>query len=371
MENLTEARRLRGIELSLIRKVLQSAPPEAINLALGELGFPLPEILRHKALELLQTSTPVYTPNAGIAELRDAVAARYPGAVADSVCICNGAEEAIFITLLSLIDPGDTVAIPDPDYPAYSSICNILEAKVIRLPYESDLLSVDWDRWEVLLAGGVKALIFSHPSNPCGHVFSAEEVERLSTICSENGVAMVLDGIYDTLCFSEPPPSFCCRSKSLFMIGGLSKSHCMSGWRLGWVVSPPSLAASVIKARQYVSTCSNWLSQHLGSFALTPTGMQSAKTALGLLKDSRRFALQRMGHSLERVLVPPASPFLMLKVDGDDLKYSQKLAGKGVICVPGRAFGEVSRGWLRINIGVPQEKLSPALDIICDELSLY
>lgn len=367
----TEAKRLGGIELSLIRKVLQSAPPSAINLALGELGFPLPKVLRQRAIELLQTATPVYTPNAGIPELRTAIAGLYQGAQADSVCVCNGAEEAVFVTLLALVDPGDTVAIPDPDYPAYSAICKILDANVIRLPYESDLSSVDWARWESLLSSGVKTLLFSHPSNPCGHVFSDNEVERLTSICSKNGVAMVVDGIYEELYFSARPPSFCGRLDSLFMIGGLSKSHCMSGWRLGWVVSPPSLAASVIKARQYVSTCSNWLSQHLGVFALSPTGRQSAKTALGLLKESRRFALQRMGRSLERVLVPPASPFLMLKVDGDDLEFSQNLARKGVICVPGSAFGEVSRGWLRINIGVPEDKLSPAMDVICDELSLH
>lgn len=371
MPFLTESRRLRKVELSQIRQMMQSAPSDAINLALGELSFPLPEILRRKALELLQTATPVYTPNAGLTELRQAISDMYPGSDPASVCVCNGAEEAVYVTLLALLNPGDTVAIPDPDYTAYSAICNILEANVIRLPFESDLLTVDWPLWEKLLVQNVKALILSHPSNPCGHVFTQDEAVHLSEFCASHHIVLIVDEIYARLYFTSPPPSFWQPAEHIISIGGVSKSHCMSGWRLGWVVSPANLISSIIKARQYVSTCSNWLSQKLGEYALSAEGLQAVDQILGQLRVCRSIVTERFCQHTEQVLIPPASPYIMLKVDGNDLQIAGDLAQKFVVTVPGSAFGSLGKGWLRINYAVPQDKLHQALDIICHELDLY
>ncbi|MDD4223587.1 MAG: pyridoxal phosphate-dependent aminotransferase [Candidatus Cloacimonetes bacterium] len=371
MPSLTEARRLRGIELSLIRQVIQAAPPDAINLALGELGFPLPPALRQKALELLQEETPVYTPNAGLPNLREAIAGSYPGSDPDRVCVCNGVEEALFVSLLAMLDPRDTLAIPDPDYPAYSAIGKMLECNIIRLPFESDLSSVDWELWSRLLNSGVKALVLSHPGNPGGFVFSPEEAQRLAAICNSAGITLIVDEIYARLVFQGTVPSFRGRVDRLFILGGLSKSHCLSGWRIGWVLAPAELASAVVKARQYVSTCSNWLSQQLAVFALSPAGLASADEVLAQLKACRKLALAILATPAPDLLAPAATPYLMLRVGGDDLRICQDLAGKGVICVPGSAFGQRSQGWLRLNYALPQDKLKTALDILNNELYLH
>ncbi len=371
MPSLTESRRLRGIELSLIRQVVQAAPPDALNLALGELGFPLPEILRQHALELLQAATPIYTPNAGIPELREAIASMYPGANPEQVCVTNGAEEAVFLSLLALLDPGDTLAVPDPDYSAYPAICKMLEGNLIRLPFESNLSSVDWELWEQLLATKVKALVFSHPSNPAGHVFSESEITRLASLCERYGVALVVDEIYRDLYFSARPASLYGAMENLVVVSGLSKSHCMSGWRLGWALAPAELTPALTKARQYVSTCSHWLSQHLAAFALSPEGMTAVDGVRAQLSACRELALSALEPHRARVLAPDASPYLMLRVEGGDLEFCSRLASKGVVCVPGSAFGEISKGWLRLNYAVPLAQLSPAMDIVCHELSLH
>jgi aspartate/methionine/tyrosine aminotransferase len=368
---LTEADRLQGIELSLIRQVMRDAPPEATNLALGELGFPLPDILRQQAIKLLEQGTPVYTPNAGLPELREAISCRYSGVSPERICVCNGVEEAVFVTLLSILNPGDKVAIPDPDYTAYTAICNILEANVIRLLYESDLSSVDWDIWTELLAKDVKVLILSHPSNPCGHVFSADEAGRLAELCRRHGIILVVDEIYAQLFFDRQPVSFLGMLPSLFILGGLSKSHCMSGWRLGWVVSPIELSASVIKARQYVSTCSNWLSQRLAVFALSTEGEKARDEIMGQLRTCRSIAIEQFSPYPGQAFFPAAGPYMMLKVDGDDLTVCRMLAAKGVVCVPGSAFGDVARGWLRLNYAVDPILLASALKTVCHELYLH
>ena len=368
---MIEAKRLHSVQISLIRQILQCAPSDAINLALGELQFPLPNLLREKSLEILQKGTPRYTPNAGMPELRETIANLYPNTKPENVCVCNGVEEAIFVSLLSILNPGDKIAIPDPEYTAYSAIANILGAKVIRLPYESDLLSINWESWEKILAQNVKMLIFSHPSNPCGHIFTKEEAERLITICNLNKITMVVDEVYSRLVFKNYMPEYFREAESIFLLDGLSKSHCMSGWRIGWVISPPELSASVIKAKQYVSTCSNWLSQKLAVYALSAEGMKAVDEVLAQLNECRFLVVDKFQNLADKVLIPDATCYMMLKVEGDDLVIAQELANKGVVTVPGQAFGEVSKGWLRINYAVPIDKLEPALDTIINELYLH
>jgi len=368
---LIEAKRLHSVELSLIRQITQFASFDAINLALGELQFPLPNILRLKAREILQDGTPRYTPNAGMPELQDAIANLYPFAKPNNVCICNGVEEAIFVTLLSTLNPGDTIAIPDPEYPAYSAIANILETNILRLPYESNLVSINWDTWDSILAQNVKMLIFSHPSNPTGHIFTKDDAERLINICNKYKITLVVDEVYSRLVFGGFLPQFFSEAESMFLLDGLSKSHCMSGWRIGWVISPSELSASVIKTRQYVSTCSNWLAQKLAIYALSSEGMKAVDEVFSQLKECRALVQEKFQDFKDKVLIPDATCYFMLKVEGNDLIIAQELAEKGVVTVPGQAFGDVSKDWLRINYAIPKDKLETALDTIINELYIH
>jgi aspartate/methionine/tyrosine aminotransferase len=370
---LTEASRLDGIELSLIRRMTQEAPRGAVNLALGELGFPLPDVLRQKAIALLQEGTPVYTPNAGLPELRRAISLLYPGSSPDNVCVCNGAEEAIFVALLTLLEPGDRMAVPDPDYSAYPNIGRIMGADIVRLPYSADLQSVDLALWESKLCEGVKALILSNPGNPAGHVFSGAGILHLLDICVKHQLILIVDEIYLGLYFDAVPVSFwdARHASRLIIIGGLSKSHCMSGWRLGWGLFPQGIISAVVKARQYVSTCSNWLSQKLAEFALSPQGSLAAAGVLDSLKECRAVVKERLSGSGIKFYLPSATPYCLLQVGGDDVAVARELARKGVVTVPGSAFGEMGRSWLRLNYAVPLDKLKQALEVILEELHFH
>jgi aspartate/methionine/tyrosine aminotransferase len=352
---------------------MAQAPSDAINLALGELGYPLPAILRQKAIELLATETPRYTPNAGLPDLRAAVATYTSvNTSPEQVCVCNGAEEAVFLTLFSFLEPGDIVAIPDPDYTAYPAIVKMLGCKVLRLPHGDDLISIDWDLWESIISQNVRALVISNPRNPSGVFLGESDMARLVNICAKQGTAIVVDEIYRDLCFDGKVPSFAGQSEHLFLVNGLSKSHCMSGWRIGWVVSPIDMAPTLVKAKQYVSTCSNWLSQQLGAFALSNNGKSAAKEVFAQLSDSRDYALGFLESRIEpeELHCPKASPYMMLKCKTDAMETAQRLAMRGVICVPGAAFGPVSSNWIRINYAVTIDKLEKALPEIVNELRL-
>jgi len=369
--SLTEASRWQGVELSLMRSVMAKAPTDAVNLALGELGFPIPPNLREHAIELMERGTPVYTPNAGLPELRESIAATYgPDADPGNVCVCNGAQEALFLSLFSIIEAGDKVAIPDPDYSAYGSILNILGANIIRLPMQRQMKSVDWDKWRAMLQPGVKALVLSSPNNPCGYFLNDMDAKELSLLCAEFGIAVIVDEIYKGLCFAGTPASLAGKVEKLFIVSGLSKSHCMSGWRLGWVLCPPWLAATLTKAKQYVSTCSGWLSQRLAVFALGKEGQSAAYQVFDKLLDSRGVALSILDAYVPSHILhmPDATPYLMLRCASDDLAVAARLAAKGVIVAPGSAFGKLSAGMLRINYGVEGELLAKGLQVIIDEL---
>ncbi len=361
----TEAKRLQGIEISLIRQVVNSAPPNAINLALGELSFPLPEHLKQAAIETINNGTAVYTPNAGLPTLRIAVADYYADATTpEQICICNGAEEAVYLCLLSLLNSGDLVAIPDPDYSAYPAIAIMMGAKVIRLPLQGDLKSIDWQLWEALLSDEIKVLLLSLPSNPCGFCLGVEDATRLSELCHNRGIIVIVDEIYRHLFINTAPYGLEEHPHNLIRIGGLSKSHCMSGWRIGWVNAPLELAPSVIKAKQYVSTCAPWLSQKLAEVALSPEGWAAAEGIRTHLVANQALALDILSDVKHDILIPQAGPYLMLRIPGGDLDFARKAASKGVICVPGTAFGKVAEGWIRVNIAVEEGILAKGLELI-------
>lgn len=366
----TEALRLQDIELSMIRSIMGEAPENAINLALGELGFPMPQALREKAVELLENATPVYTPNAGLPNLREAIAATYSDGDASRVCVCNGAEEALFLTLFALLNANDTLAVPDPDYTAYPAIAKLLGVKVIRLPFNKDMRGIDWDLWEKRLSIGAKAIVLSHPSNPSGFQFSPSQAEKLLSMCEKHKVTLIVDEIYRRLSFGAAPYVFDLTGDNIIVIDGLSKSHCMSGWRIGWAYIPPHLVNAVVKAKQYVSTCTNWLSQQLAVYAVSLEGKRAASDVFDMLFDNRCHAISYLNANtyINTLHIPSAGPYIMLRCDPDDLAVARTMVRQGVITVPGSAFGNVSQGWLRINYAVPRTQLMPALEVLTNVL---
>lgn len=369
---MIEAKRFSGIEISLIRQVMASAPPDAINMALGELRFPLDPLFKKHAESRLWAEEAFYTTNAGQMQLREQIAASYGADISpNQICVTNGAEEAIFLSLFSLSNPGDIVAIPDPDYTAYPAIAKLMQTEVRRLSFEPDLRTVNWDRWEQILSNQVRFLLLSLPQNPSGFFFNASELERLAGICNRYKITVIIDEIYKELCFGVSPPRALDYFEKLILIGGLSKSHCLSGWRIGWVLAPIGIASTIIKAKQYVSTCSGWMAQELAKLAFSETGEAAKLRIKEQLETCRNYTQNELLSviSPERLFFPSAGPYMMLDVQADDLNFCRELAQKGVITVPGTAFGEVCKGLIRLNCALPPAELSAGLGILKGTLS--
>lgn len=368
--SLIEAVRFAGVELSLMRRIISSAAKGATNLALGELSYELPVSLKEEAQRLLDEHTPRYTPNAGLLELRDQLAALCADTHLEQVIVTNGAQEALFLSLFALINPGDVVAVLEPDYPAYVSILKLLGAQIVRIPMNRDLRSVDWERHRELLAKEAKAFILSSPNNPSGFFLTNEDADCLEAICSNSNLAIIVDETYRGLCFAGSPASLSGRVENLFTIGSLSKTHCMSGFRLGWVVVPEGFCDTLTKAKQYVSTCASSLAQRLAIFALGPSGKAATDQIFLQLLQSRGAAMAflKANWPADALHIPDATPYIMLRCDRDDVELAEKLASLKVITTPGSAFGANTAQMLRINYALDPKQLIPALEVITNEL---
>lgn len=378
----TNAARINQVKVSLLRQIMGIAPVGAVNMALGELGYEMSLVLREYAAELILRQTPRYTPNAGLPELSEAIAIyhgmHYP---VEGVCVTNGAEEALYAALMAFLDPGDKIALIEPSYPAYSTIIGICEAQIVSLPYESDLLTIDWDRWETALASGVKVLLFSNPSNPLGTYFTPTEVDKLAHLCDKYNVLMIADEIYSELYFEQPPVSFAGKLDNLIIITGVSKSLCMSGWRMGWAIGHPSLIGHITKAHQYISTCAGWLPQKVTTYALHQERlhlMHSIRSQM-LLSYNIAYKYILSHHPLLHILKPNSTPYMMMQLPSihpeqagvlynDDLEFCRKAAQNGVILVPGRAFGDNCQGWIRMNFALEKIELERGLSLFTQAL---
>lgn len=350
----SEATRLQNVRLSKLRQILADAPSDSINLALGELAFPFPRQLADQVISLMAKPKPAYTPNAGNPDLRAKIALSH-NAHAENICICNGAEEALYISLQALVNPGDLVAIPDPDYPAYPTLAHLAGADVIRLPLGTDFQSIDWDLWETSLKKA-KAILMSHPSNPTGFCFEESGIERLCNILNKHDIILIVDTIYSEV-YTEMPyyPDYQCVRRCV-VIGGLSKSHLMSGWRIGWIYADNQVIRAATKLKQYISTCSAWISQELALYALDhaeiPLLIQTQ------LKENQ--GLVREFLNKKELHIPSSTPYIMIKANEPDREVKAYLA-RGVITLCGSAFGSVSKDWIRINYAVDSALLRKAL----------
>lgn len=368
-----EADRTQGIELSVLRKLIGAAPAGSINLALGELGYTYPESLREQAISILEAGSPQYTPNAGLPLLREAISLYdKTGGCTNEICVCNGVEEALFISLQTILNPGDVIAIPDPDYSAYPALVKLVGAKIERLPLSGDLKSIMWDEWISVLGSGVKVLLLSHPSNPAGYTFSEEDLRVLQEILNRNEIILIVDEIYQQLYLDTPWELDFSGFNRVIRVSGVSKSHLMSGWRIGWIIAPEAIMKSMVKVKQYVSTCSSWVSQKLTIYALQDISLQ--QYVRNQLRRSREVCLNLLNHSyalssynMSNVHSPMFTPYIMLKVK-DTATLTQSLLKRGVIIVPGDSFGSVSKDWIRINHAVEEDKLHAAIRILVDEL---
>ena len=359
--------RLKNAEISLIRKLINKAPENAINLGLGEIQFSTPKFLLEYAKEILNDGRIHYTPNAGLTELCETVAGYYNSSYAENICVTVGGEEALFATLFSYLDSGDEVLIANPSYLAYKTIIEIIGGVPVyfNLDPKNDF-RLDKNSFLYSISDATKMVILNNPSNPLGISFSEEEIEFIIKTCLQKNIIIIVDEMYRELFLQERPDSLFERNGNIIVISGLSKSHCMTGWRIGWAISnKPELIQPMITAHQYICTCAPFLSQKVAVKALSAEGFKANEVIRKRLRSNRDFIIKKIKSFSQDIYILPntSSPYLFINLQLNDLLFAERSCASGVIVVPGCAFGKKGKGWLRINYGIETKLLEQGIDL--------
>jgi aminotransferase len=375
MEHLINPQ-VKEIQISGIRKIsnLVAAIPGALTLTIGQPDFPTPRHIVEAGQRALEQNKTVYTPNPGILELRQAasnfVLHKYGQSykAEDEVIVTVGASEAVDITLRTILTPGAEVILPAPIYPGYEPLIRLAGGVPVYVDTRDNGLKLTADLLEKHLTPRTKCVILCYPSNPTGQVLNEQELQELAQLLEERDVFVLSDEIYSELVYGQSHRSIATmgrlRNKTI-VINGLSKSHAMTGWRIGFTFAPAYLTQHLVKVHQYNVTCASSISQYAALEALTH-GVDDA-LPMKLAYESRRDyvydRLLQMGFELEK---PEGAFYLFPSIARFGLKSEEfamrLLQEEHVAVVPGDAFTSYGEGYIRISYAYAQGVLEQALD---------
>jgi aspartate aminotransferase len=357
--------------VSRIREVMELAwkDPEAIHLEVGEPDFPTPEHVVDAAHEAAREGRTRYAPNAGLPELREALAdkvTRRNGYEArpDQVVVTQGGIQALHLVLSALLEPGDEVLLPDPAWPNFRMIAHLLGALAVSYPLvaQGDFLPRLEDL-ERLVTPRTRAILVNSPSNPLGTVMPRELLETLLAFARQRGLWFVSDEVYDEVVFDDAFVSagaVADPGDRLVSIFSFSKVYAMTGWRVGYLVAPPDMAKLLTGMQEPIISCVNTPAQMAALAALT--GPQDVVREMREAYRSRRDELLGI---LDRGGLPSSQPSGAFYVWTDvseaslpPMDFARSLIEREHVAVaPGSAFGELGEGYVRLSLASSREDL--------------
>ena len=358
-------KRLRGLQPTLIRQFFERALPDSINFGLGEPDLPTPDFLRKEAARIAVEEQNGYTSHPGLPALREKIAEQYPHldlGLNDVVVTC-GSQEAMTAAFLSIIDEGDEVLLPDPSFPAYDACARIAQGKPVyyRLPANQDF-AFDISNFRSQITEKTKAAVVISPSNPTGKILTPSDLTQIADALKGSGIYLIADEIYRDLYFGDERP----RSASEYYdktitVSGLSKSLSMTGWRLGWAASTQ---ADVMRGIQvlhgFLTVCTSAITQKAALLGWTDEAEAAKRNAREVYKKRGDFLVGLFKTEMGLHATSPEGAFYtMLDVRdlGDDIEVAEKCLQNRVITVPGVAFGNEAKGFLRISFCNTEEKM--------------
>jgi aspartate/methionine/tyrosine aminotransferase len=308
-----------------------------------------------------------YSQSNGTVELREAIAAHYPGSSAEHVEVTNGTSEANYLVALSQLRPGDDVAMELPNYLQMPGVARSLGANVkpFRLQQSSGW-EPDWDEFEQAVTPRTKLLYLSNPNNPTGAVLSPAAMRRIADRCERTGTWLLSDEVYLGAEIDRPrTQSFWGMGERVIVTSGLSKAYGIPGVRVGWLVGPPSLAAACWTQHDYITIGPNKMSDRIARAAVAPHNREQcyARTR-EILAHNLPIAREWIASFGERLSwrEPQAGAIALLAYDADvpSLALAERVRREqGTLIVPGAHVG--LEGYLRIWIGGREDFLREGL----------
>ncbi|WP_150265805.1 aminotransferase class I/II-fold pyridoxal phosphate-dependent enzyme [Paenibacillus tepidiphilus] len=371
------APRVREIQPSGIRAFfdLAAGNNDIISLGVGEPDFATPEQVRTACIRALERGETMYTPNAGLPELREEIArymkdsfglAYHP---ADEVIVTVGSSEAVDLALRAFTAPGDEIIIPTPNYIAYSPIAHLNGGTLVEVPSAAEQgFKLTADALRQAISPRSKLLMVNYPNNPTGAVMSYEDWEPIADLVREHNLIVLSDEIYAELTYDRKHVSIASlpgMKERTVVISGFSKAFAMTGWRVGYACGNYELLAAMLKIHQYTAMCAPVLGQ-IAALESLRTAMPDKERMKESFRQRRAMfvsGLQKIGlecHQPEGAFY--AFPSIVDSGMGSEQFALRLLREAGVAAVPGHVFGPGGEGHIRCSYAASETKLGEALE---------
>jgi len=374
------AERLEHIAFSGIREVfeecrrLEADGRDVVHLETGRPDFDTPEPIKEAGIRAIADGRVHYTSNYGIEPLRERIAEKFAtenGIEYDpdgELVVTTGATEAVFVTVLSLVDPGGEVLVPDPCWTYETAIRS---AGGVPVYYDLDPATgfqPDPDSIADAVSTDTQLLIVNSPHNPTGGVVDADRARAIRDLAVEHDLAVLSDEIYEKIVYDGRKHHSLAALDGMFdrtvTVNGFSKAYSMTGWRLGYLGAPEHLVDALIRIRQYTTTCAPSISQHAGVRALEGS---LHEPMVEQFAERRRRVLERLEAIPGMECPTPYGAFYVLPTlpSGwtDDREFAFSLLREAAVAlVPGRVFGPAGEGRVRIAYSNSMERVDEAFD---------
>ncbi len=371
--------KVQEIKPSGIRKFfdLLTTMSDVTALTVGEPDFVTPWHIRTAAMESLEKGKTYYTANAGLAPLREEIAAYLERRFGLSyepmkeITVTVGGSEAIDLAMRAIIEPGDEVIVPQPSFVCYGPICEMAHGVPVFIPTkEENQFKLTAEELKAAITPKTKLLVLPFPGNPTGAIMTREDLEPIAEVLRGTNILVLSDEIYGELTYGRThvsPASLPGMWERTIVASGFSKTYAMTGWRMGYLAAPAPLNKQMLKIHQYAIMCAPTMSQFAAVEAL-----RNGDADIEMMREEynrrRRYLVNGL-HGLGITCFNPEGSFYVFpniskfgmtsEAFCEKLLYEYKLA-----IVPGSAFGDCGEGFVRISYAYSVEHIAKALDIL-------
>jgi aspartate aminotransferase len=369
---LTESR---TVAINDKARALRQQGKDVINLGGGEPDFDTPKSIIDAADAAMRAGMTHYVNSAGLPELRSAIAdklAQVDGAPYDAsqIIVTPGGKIALYIALLTIIDPGDEVIIINPSWVSYEPLITMAGGRAVSIDLDpNDQFKLDGNRIRAVCTPRTKAIIVNTPNNPTGRVLTEEEIRELGDAAAGHNAIVISDEVYDRLVYGNhrfvSVASVPGLAKRTITVQSFSKGYAMTGWRLGYLALPRDLFDSALKVQQHMMTCTAAFVQKAGVTALIDSGEDVL-----LMKRRYEQRLAKVADALNKIPgvscpIPEGAFYVFPEIRYKNYTSYQLatylLDEAGVAVTPGEAFGALYTNHIRLSCAESDELLSEAL----------
>lgn len=360
------SKRLQKMKPSGIRKIFDLASKnkgEYVNLSIGQPHFAAPADLKTRACEAVQSGFNAYSQTAGVLKLRETIREKLSKennikAELEQVMVTNGVSGGIFLSLAVILDDGDEVIVPDPYFVMYEQMIDFCGGKLVPWATAPDF-QIKPETLSGLVTEKTKAIIINSPNNPTGMVYDRASLQKVAEIAREKNLLIISDEIYEKFDYEKRFASIGSIYENTLTLNGFSKSHSITGWRLGFACGPKAIIEAMNMLQQYTFVCAPTPLQTALGDGLHFTDMEDE---ISKYKDKKDFVYDNL-KDLYELNVPQGAFYAFVKIPGGRENFVDQLIESKLLVVPGDVFGS-AKDHFRISFAVSDEELAKGVQIL-------